>query len=151
GGTLTHARFYALKPSVDIAAVTTGTTLATDHWGSVGVAAQFDEVTMGFATAYPNNGLAQRYGNGAAAVFSLASAASRARAMAGMPEGSGVSAAGTNAMGADLYYQYAIDMLCVISRGYWGNGSAAGGRFRFLGSARASAADFVGFAASVYL
>lgn len=151
GGTLTHARFYALKPSVDIAAVTTGTTLVTDHWGSVGVAAQFDEVTPGFATAYPNNALAQRYGNGAAAVFSLASAASRARAMAGMPEGGGVSAAGTNAMGTDLYYQYALDQLCVISRGGWPSGSHAGSRFRALYAARANADSYVGFAASVYL
>lgn len=151
GGTLTYAQFYTLKESVDIASVTTGATLATDHWGAVGVAAQFDALPMAFATTYPNNALSQRYGNGTNAVFSLANAAARARAMAGMPEPGGVSVAGTNAMGTDLYYQYPRDQLCVISRGHWSRGSAAGSRFRDLYYARASAYDTVGFAASVYL
>lgn len=151
GGTLTYAQFYTLKEGVDIASVTTGTTLATDHWGAAGVAAQFDALPMAFATTYPNNALSQRYGNGTNAVFSLANAAARARAMAGMPEPGGVSVAGTNAMGTDLYYQYPRDQLCVITRGYWGNGSGAGSRFRDLTSARAYASSAVGFAASVYL
>lgn len=151
GGLLRHARFYTLKPSVDIAAVTTGTTLATDHWGATGAAAQFDEFAMSFGTAYPNNGVGLRYGNGASAVFSLATAASRARAMAGMPEPGGVSAAGTNLMGADWFYQYSIDQLCVVSRGFWSSGSSAGGRIRNLVLARPYAGSSVGFAASVYL
>jgi hypothetical protein len=152
GGTLRHARFYALKPTVDIAAVTTGTTLATDHWGATGVAAQFDEVAMAFATTYPNNGFSERYGNGANAVFSLATAASRARAMLGMPEPGGVSTSGSSLMGADQFYQYAVDQLCVVSRGLWGSGSAAGSRIRSLAHSRASAASHaVGFAASRYL
>lgn len=151
GGTLTHARFYALNESIDIAAVTTGATLATDHWGATGVAAQFVELPVSFATTYPNNGLAVRYGNGGNAVFSLATAADRARTMAGMPALNGVSVAGTNAMGTDLYYQYARDQLCVISRGHWYTGSFAGSRFRLLYNARADANTYVGFAASVYL
>ena len=150
-GSITHARFYALKPSVDIAAVTTGTSLATDHWGATGVAAQFDEVPLAFATAHPNNGLAQRYGNGANAVFSLASAASRARAMLGMPEPAGVSTSGASLFGNDQFYQFALDQLCVFSRGAWLYGSRAGGRFRHLSFARSYASFTVGFAASVYL
>ena len=151
GGTLTWGKFYTLKPSVDIATVTSGATLATDHWGAPGVAAQFDEMQMQFATTYPNNGSGVCYGNGASAVFSLATAASRARAMAGMPEPGGVSAAGTNLMGADRFYQYSIDQLCVLSRGDWVSGSAAGSRFRLLLRSRASAYFAVGFAASCYL
>ena len=151
GGTLRHARFYTLKPTVDIAAVTSGNTLATDHWGAAGVAAQFDEFTMAFATTYPNNGFSQRYGNGANAVFSLASPASRARAMAGMPEPGGVSTAGSSLMGTDQFYQYALDQLCVISRGPWYYGSLAGSRFRNLNASRSAAAGNVGFAASRYL
>lgn len=151
GGTLTYAQFYTLKESVDIASVTTGATLATDHWGAPGVAAQFDALPTSFATAYPNNGLAQRYGNGSNAVFSLATAADRTRTMTGMPAAGGVSAAGSNAFGADMYYQYARDQLCVISRGSWGAGGNAGSRFRALHNARASADYAVGFAASCYL
>ena len=151
GGTLTRAKFYALKPSVDIATVTSGATLATDHWGTAGVAALFDELPMAFATTYPNNGFGQRYGNGASAVFGLATANDRTRAMAGMPAAGGVSAAGSNAMGSDWFYQYLLNQLCVVSRGAWSNGSNAGGRVRYLNTARSHASLNVGFAASVYL
>jgi len=150
-GGMATGRFYVLKPSVDIAAVTAGNTLATDHWGAPGVAAQFDEVQMQFATTYPNNGFGMRYGSGANAVFSLTSAASRARAMAGMPESGGVSVSGANLMGGDLFYQFFINQLCVISRGDWGTGSTAGSRGRKLDTSRASAYASVGFAASCYL
>ena len=151
GGTLTNGKFYTLKPSVDIAAVTAGNTLATDHWGATGVAALFDELQMQFATTYPNNGFGMRYGSGANAVFSLTSAASRARAMAGMPESGGVSVSGANLMGGDSFYQSFTDQPCVISRGHWGYGSLAGSRFRHLGTARSTASSYVGFAASCYL
>jgi hypothetical protein len=151
GGVLARGRFYVLKPSVDIASVTSGTALATDHWGTIGVAALFDEVQMQFTTTYPNNGTYQRYGNGANTVFSLASAASRMRAMAGIPESGGVSVSGSNLMGGDYFYQYIINQLCVISRGYWATGSNAGNRLRLLSGARSYSAYHVGFAASCYL
>ena len=151
GGTLTWGKFYTLKPSVDIATVTSGATLATDHWGATGVAALFDELQMQFATTYPNNGPSQRYGNGASAVFSLATASDRARTMAGMPAAGGVSTAGSSAMGTDWFYQYLLNQLCVISRGDWSHGSGAGSRFRYLVYSRASANVDVGFAASCYL
>jgi hypothetical protein len=151
GGTLTRAKFYALKPSVDIAAVTSGAALATDHWGTAGVAALFDELPMAFATTYPGNGFGQRYGNGFNAVFSLATAADRARSMTGIPAAGGVSTSGSNLMGGDYFYQYLINQLCVISRGYWIAGSIAGGRFRNLNNARSYANNAVGFAASCYL
>lgn len=151
GGVMTSGRFYALKPSVDIAAVTAGNTLATDHWGATGVAALFDEMQMQFATTYPDNGFSQRYGSGANAVFSLSSAASRARAMAGMPESGGISVSGTNLMGGDLFYQFFVDQLCVLSRGNWSYGSYAGSRFHLLYFARSIGTAYVGFAASCYL
>jgi hypothetical protein len=151
GGTLTRAKFYVLKPSVDIAAVTSGATLATDHWGTAGVAALFDELPIAFSTTYPSNGVGQRYGNGFNAVFSLATAADRARSMTGIPAAGGVSTSGSNLMGGDYFYQYLINQLCVISRGYWIAGSIAGGRFRNLNNARSYANNAVGFAASCYL
>jgi hypothetical protein len=115
------------------------------------VAALFDELPMAFATTYPNNGFTQRYGNGSSAVFSLATANDRTRAMAGMPAAGGVSAAGSNAMGADWFYQYLLNQLCVISRGRWAGGSSSGSRLRNLYDARSSASLLVGFAASCYL
>lgn len=151
GGSCTTGTFHLLKPSVDVAALTSGATLATDHWGATGVAAQFDQVDLNFATNYPSNGFAQRFGNGANAVFDWSTPAGRALAMAGMPAAGGVSVAGSNLMGLDYFYQYLRDQLCVGSRGYWGYGSNAGSRSRYLYGYRTAADSFVGFAASRYL
>jgi hypothetical protein len=151
GGTATNGVFYVLKNSVDIAAVTSGSALATDHWGATGVAAQFDAVTLNFATTYPNNVYSQCYGNAANAVFDMSSANGRALAMAGMPAANGMSAAGSNAMGNDHYHQYIRDQLCVVSRGLWPNGSWAGGRGRNLYNYRPGANYYVGFACASYL
>jgi len=151
GGSTTKGVFYALKTSVDIAAVTAGTTLATDHWGATGAAAQFDVVTPNFATTYPNNAYAQRYGNAANQVFAWDTAANRLLSMLGLPAASGMSTAGSNAMGADYYYQYIRNELCVLSRGSWTNGSSAGRRGRSLNAPRTYAAGDVGFACASYL
>lgn len=151
GGSTTKGVFYALKTSVDIAAVTSGATLATDHWGATGAAAQFDVVTPNFATTYPNNGFAQRYGNAANQVFAWDTDANRLLTMLGLPAASGMSTAGSNAMGTDYYYQYVRNELCVLSRGGWANGSNAGSRFRDLGNPRTVANYGVGFACASYL
>lgn len=151
GGSCTTGAFHLLKPSVDVAALTSGATLATDHWGATGVAAQFDQVEMNFATSYPSNGLTQRLGNGANAVFDWSTPAGRALAMAGMPAAGGVSVAGTNLMGLDYFYQYIRDQLCMVSRGYWGDGSLAGSRARYLYYTRTYPSRYAGFAASRYL
>jgi hypothetical protein len=151
GGSATKGTFYLLKESVDIDTITSGTTLATDHWGATGVAALFDAVTLNFATTYGANAFAQRYGNAANQVFGWASTAQRALSMAGMPAAAGMSVSGSNLMGTDYYYQYIRDQLCVISRGHWGRGSGAGARYRLLNGTRAVANSSVGFAASCYL
>lgn len=151
GGSLTAGTFYLLKESVDIDTITSGTTLATDHWGATGVAAMFDAVTPNFATTYGANAFAQRYGNAGNQVFGWASTAQRALSMAGMPAASGMSSSGSNLMGQDYYYQYIRDQLGVVSRDTWGDGSYAGVRTRNLGNARTYAAASVGFAASCYL
>ena len=151
GGTCTTGTFYLLKPSVDVAAITSGTTLSTDHWGATGVAAQFDAVSLNFNTSYPANQYLQRFGNAANQVFAWDSLASRRLSMAGLPAIGGVSVPGSNLMGLDYFYQYFRDQLCVLSRGYWGNGSYAGSRFRNLSYSRSYANLDVGFAASRYL
>jgi hypothetical protein len=151
GGTVINGAFYTLKESVDIAAVTSGTTLATDHWGATGVAAQFDAIALNFATTYPNNAYAQRFGNAANAVFDMSTANGRALAMLGLPTAAGMSTAGSSAMGTDYYYQYMRDQLCVRSRGHWADGGAAGSRHRGLVGYRTVANAYVGFACASYL
>lgn len=151
GGTVVNGTFYALKESVDIAAVTSGASTSTDHWGATGVAAQFDSIALNFATTYPSNGYAQRFGNAGNAVFDMSTPAGRKLSMMGMPAAAGMSAAGSTAMGADYFYQYMRDQLCVISRGHWDYGSNAGSRFRYLYNARTFANAGVGFACASYL
>lgn len=151
GGSAKTGVFYTLKPSVDIAAVTSGTSLTTDHWGAAGVAAQFDTVTMNFNTTSGTNGNSTKFGNGTNAVFDMATANGRALAMMGMPAAGGTSSAGTNAFGSDELYQYIQDQLCVVSRGIWNHGSNAGVRYRNLVFARSNAYFYVGFACASYL
>jgi hypothetical protein len=54
-------------------------------------------------------------------------------------------------MGADYYYQYMRDQLCVVSRGGWSYGSNAGSRGRGLHDFRTYAYNAVGFACASYL
>jgi hypothetical protein len=145
-GSFTSGIFYGLKSSVDIAAVTAGNSGATDHWGGAGVAAQFDAVDLAFATTYPSNGISQRFGSGANAVFDWGTEEGRAQAMLGMPAAGGMSTSGSSLCGQDQYYQYIRNELCVGSRGHWGHGSHAGSRCRNLNNNRTNSNNNVGLA-----
>jgi hypothetical protein len=151
GGTCAIGTFYSLKASVNIAAVTAGNTLATDHWGAVGVAAQFDVIAPNFALTHGSNGLSQKYGNAANGVFVMDTAANRALSMLGLPANNGMSAAGTNLCGTDLYYQFVRNELCALAGGSWGSWSGAGVLARNLGTARDNASNDVGFRSASYL
>ncbi|RTL21800.1 MAG: hypothetical protein EKK55_15495, partial [Rhodocyclaceae bacterium] len=108
GGTLTMGRWYASKKSTRMASYTAGTTLATDHWGATGVTATMDRVYPAFRTDYPNNGFAQRFGNGANQVLSGAlSGNGWTLSGLGFPIAMGASSAGSSRFGQDYYYQYA--------------------------------------------
>jgi len=150
-GTATKGTFYATDIDVAMAAYTSGTTLATDHWGATGIAATMSPVALNFATTYPNNGFVQRYG-GAGATFSGAtSGAGWHLDGLGMPQTTGISSAGTNQYGTDYYYQYVRDLLCVLSGGHWSSAAFAGVWFAYLYYNRANANVYVGFRAASYL
>lgn len=151
GGSVSSGRFYALKASANIESLTAGNTLSTDLWGTVGMAANFDEVALNFVTAYPSNTVFQTYGNLGNQVFDWGTSTARLRSMLGMPALAGVSVSGTSAMGNDRYSVGIRNELCVIGRGSWVDSSAAGGRFRYLSSHRALSHYHMGFAATRYL
>jgi len=151
GGLCITGTFYLLKPSVDVAALTNGVTLATDHWGSTGVAAQFDAVELQANTTYPNNVFSQKFGNADNAVFDWSTISGRALTMAGIPLAAGISTAGTKLMGNDLYYQNICDQLCVTSRGDLSYSTGSGSQFRQINYSRNSADYSTGFAAARYL
>lgn len=147
-----NARFYALKPSVDITTVTAGNSGATDLWGANGVAALYDEITpTPWRTDYSNNGPGQRYGNGAAQAFGWDTADARLLTMSGFPLAGAISPAGVALFGQDYFYQFFVDLLFVRSGGYWGSGAAAGVRARYLNYARTTTNNNVGFVAASYL
>jgi hypothetical protein len=151
GGTLRTARWYALKPAVNLTTVGSGASGASDLWGAAGIAALYDEISPAFATAAASNGAAQRYGNAGARVFGWGTAAERALSMAGFPGPGGFSTGGVNLFGQDYYYQFMVDQLCVLSGGSWNNGVTAGVRARLLNGSRTSSYTNVGFVAASYL
>lgn len=151
GGDLRAAKWYALKPDVDMTSVTSGNTQATDLWGATGVAALYDEIIPAFRTDYPNNVAAQRFGNGANQVFGWDTPDERLLSMCGLPSAGGTSTAGVALFGQDYFYQYTVDQLFVLSGGYWFDGVNAGVRARILYYARTSSSYGVGFVAASYL
>ena len=152
GGTLTKGAFYAAKPATRMRDFTAGNTLATDHWGAVGVAALMAPLTPRFRTDYPNNGGGNRFGNGANQVLSSATSGNDwVLAGAGLPIAGGTSLAGSNAFGADSCYQLTRNELCLIVGASWSAGSLAGVWAANWSYARANSYDSVGFRAASYL
>ena len=151
-GTATHGTFYAAKTATRMRDFTAGNTLASDHWGAVGAAASFQAITPPFRTDYPNNAAGQRFGSGAAQVLSPATSGNGwVMTGAGQPQPSGVSAAGSNAFGADYYHQYVRNELCLFAGGSWSVGSFAGVWAVAWSYARTSSLVNVGFRAASYL
>ena len=151
-GTATRGAFYAAKTAARMRDFTAGNTLASDHWGAVGAAASFQAITPPFRTDYPNNGIAQRFGNAGAQVLSSATSGNDwILAGAGQPQVGGVSVAGSNQFGTDYFNQYTRNELCLIAGGLWSSGSNAGVWAVNWGNARTSSDGIVGFRAASYL
>ena len=127
GGTGTYGTLYVAKESAVMANFTGGNSLSTDHFGSVGVAANMDAFTPAFATTYPNNGFAQKLGNSANQVLSPDLTGNNAvlRSL-GVPITAGMSTSGSNLFGQDYFYQYIRNELCLLSGASWTYGSSAG-------------------------
>ena len=152
GGSATMGRWYATKKTARMADYTAGNTLATDHWGAAGVAATMDRIYPQFRTDYPNNGFAQRFGNGADQVLpGDLSGAGWALAGLGFPLSTGISPAGSNLFGQDYWYQYVRNELAVISGAGWAGATGAGVWAAGLNNSRADVDLGVGFRAASYL
>lgn len=148
----TRGAFYAAKTAARMRDFTAGVALASDHWGAVGAAANFQAVTPRFRTDYPNNGVGQRFGNAAAQVLSSATSGNDwILAGAGQPQAGGMSPAGSNQFGVDYYYQYVRNEMCLVAGGNWGSSSIAGVWAVNWNHARALSNDAVGFRAASYL
>lgn len=151
GGSATYGTFYVAKESAQMANFTGGNSLSTDHFGSVGVAANMDAFTPAFATTYPNNGFVQKLGNSANQVLSPDLTGNNAvlRSL-GVPITAGMSTSGSNLFGQDYFYQYIRNELCLRSGANWGDGSNAGAWASNWLGARTHSDNSVGFRSASY-
>jgi len=127
-GTARFGTFYRAKPSIKMEDFTSGTTLATDHWGATGVAAMMEPFVPAFQSTYLTNGYSQGVGLNANQVLSetLTGNLSVLTGL-GLPQNSSaISTEGTNLFGKDYFYQKINDSLCLLSGGTWYNTSSAG-------------------------
>lgn len=154
GGTLTYGTVYALNTSYAAKDLTGGNTLATDQWGATGVAAHSTAIVPTFRTDYPQNGFEKRYGKSTNQVLSAATSGDGWTLTGlGVPLSTGISdgTSGSNLFGADYFYQYICNELCLLSGASWSNSSRAGVWAAHWGNAQTSSSNFVGFRAASYL
>jgi hypothetical protein len=151
GGSATYGTFYVAKESAQMANFTGGNSLSTDHFGSVGVAANMDAFTPAFATTYSSNGFAQKLGNSANQALSPDLTGNNAvlRSL-GIPIAAGMSTSGSNLFGQDYFYQYIRNELCLRSGATWNLGSNAGVWASNCADARTNSFDNVGFRSASY-
>lgn len=148
GLTSNGTNYYLLKTSVDVGTITSGNTLATDAWGATGLAAIYDNIgatyeSMQATSSFKNIGAAGQ-------VLSAATSGTAwAAAGAGIPLSTGTG--GSNQFGNDGLWDYRPNELCVISGGYWADGSSAGVWALFLNTVRGDSNADLGFRAASYL
>lgn len=146
----TVGRFYVLRTATDMAAVTGGTTLATDLWGPTGRAALYDDlgVMAGF-TGYAVNFTGRTLTMGSASqVFSAATSGTPWQMTAsGVP----LVAGGSNRFGNDALSDFSTDDMCPRCSGRWSSGALAGVWALNWSTSRTSSSGDVGFRSALYL
>lgn len=148
GLTSNGTNYYLLKTSADAAAITSGTTLATDAWGATGLAALYDSVGATYEALTAANSV--KYFGAAGQVLSAATSGTAwAAAGAGIPLATGTG--GSNQFGNDVLWDYRPNELCVISGGDWVGGGNAGVWTLDLSYVRGNSSANVGFRAASYL
>ena len=148
GLTSDGASYYLLNASVDVNAITSGTTLATDAWGSTGLAAMYTNIgaTYGSLTASNTNKL---FGAATQALSEATSGTAWAMAGAGVPLLTGVG--GSNQFGNDYMYDARPNTMCPLVGGSWSHSSAAGVWALNCNAYRDNADGYYGLRAACFL
>ena len=125
GLTQLSGKFYALKTSTKVSALTSDST-ASGAWSTLGIAENY--VSLGSRIgALSGTVRTVKVGKGAEQVFSSAATGTGWQAScAGIPLTTGVSSLGTDLFGHDVIYDDRVDNLCPTVGGYYGNGELAG-------------------------
>jgi hypothetical protein len=148
GLTSNGTQFFLLKTTADAAAITSGTTLATDAWGATGLAALYDNIGATYESL-TNAATWKTFGSAAQVLSHATSGTPWAFAGAGLPLLGGVG--GSNQFGNDGLYDAQPDQLCAFSGGGWYLGSLAGVWSLYLIGVRGSSYGTVGFRSASYL
>lgn len=148
GLTSDGSNYYLLKTAADAAAITGGNTLATDGWGATGIAALYDSLGATYESMTASNSY-KTIGSASQVLSQAVSGNAWAAAGAGIPLVGGTG--GSNLFGNDGLWDYRPNELCVISGGYWADGSNAGVWALSLADVRGNSYYGVGFRAASYL
>lgn len=143
-------KLYLLKASVAMKNVTSGTTLATDLWGSAGLAALYDDLgVMSSITSTALNFSDRTISMGSVgqALSSTTSGNLWKLTCSGVPLLSG----GTNAFGSDAVLDYSTDLMLPILGGSWNYGTGAGVWSLIFSLTRANSDIRNGFRCALYL
>lgn len=147
GITSDGTNFYLLNPSVDMAAVTGGNTLATDLWGATGIAAMYTSIGATYEALTASS--TQKTFGSASQVFSEAvSGNAWLAACAGIPLLAGVG--GANKFGNDGLWDYRPNEMCPLGAGSWNNSGLSGPWALALSNVRGNSSSGVGFRAALY-
>jgi len=150
GLTYLDGSYHILKTDARMADLTPGITLATDAWGTAGVAANYDVLGPTHGTLGTGPGTSMAIGSANYAVLSSAtSGLDWAGACAGIPLADGVG--GTNLFGNDRLYDNNPTHMCPIAGGSWSNGVYAGVWALYCYNSRTYTSYYVGCRAALYL
>jgi len=147
GGTITSGTLYTFKTNTAAKTLTAGATLATDVWGATGVAAHSDAIAIPFVVG----AVGQYYGNASAQVLSEATSGDGWKITGlGLPTVNGASITGTPLFGANYFYRSYITDMVPLSSYSWNDTTKAGIFGLYLGSARTTARNYMGFRCACY-
>lgn len=149
GLTYLSGNYHILKTTARMADLTPGTTLATDAWGSAGVAANYDVLGPTHGSLGTGPGTSRAIGSANAVLSSATSGLDWAGACAGIPLADGVG--GTNLFGNDRLYDNNPTHMCAIAGADWSSGVNAGVWTLSCGGPRTNSGRNVGFRAALYL
>lgn len=148
GITSNGTSYFLLNPSVDVATITAGNTLATDAWGAAGLAAMYTDIgaTYESLTASSSN---KPFGSAAQVLSAATSGTAWGMAAAGVPLVAGTG--GSNQFGTDYMYDARPNELCVMAGASWYDSTNAGAWARNFSLVRSTSPLNSGFSSACYL
>lgn len=149
GLTYLGGNYYILSTDAAVADLTAGDSLATDAWGTAGVAANYVLLGATCGSLGTGPGSSRTIGSASAVLNNAVAGLDWAAAGAGIPLVDGVG--GTNLFGNDRLYDNNPTHMCPIAGGSWSSGAGAGVWCLHCNSSRTSSSTNVGFRAALYL